>query len=226
MAVYDAWGKRAAFPPATDLIQGGAWGALVFYGAGMAPAEPDRLTVYLFAFVVVYIVMLNGVHASLRDLANDLAYGMRSTAILLGARPRNAGQLAISRRLRLYAWVLQAASIGLLWWPLLQNALGYGTLAWLATFVALSLLSARSARLLARIVSPNSDHAERARSVGAYLFASISSLVVLYALYLDPAIMAVLLVVCLAPLLLPRLRRRVKAPAPRPIIPATRARSG
>ena len=225
MAVYDALGKRTTFPPATDLIQGVAWGALVFYGASMASASPTTLTVYLFAFVVVYIVMLNGVHASLRDLANDLARGMRSTAILLGARPRGAGQLAIPRRLRLYAWALQAASVGLLGWPLLQNKLDYQPVARIGTLIALSLLSVRSVRLLARIVSPNNGHAERARAVGAYLFASLSSLIVLFALYLDPAMLAVLLLACLGPLLPARIRRLAR-PLPRPpVTPATRAKS-
>ncbi len=226
MGIYNLWGKRTPLPPATDVIQGTAWGALVFYGAGVQPGSLTGLTIDLFAFAVVYIVLINGVHASLRDLANDLAWGLRSTAILLGARPRPAGQLAIPGRLKLYAWTLQALSIGLLLAPLYQNALGYGPIAWTGTFVAILLLSARCLRCVAIILSPTSSHADLARALGAYLFASLSSLVALVALYLEPGGLVALLAACLAPLLPKPIRQVITAWRDRPATPATKAKSG
>ncbi|HLF29275.1 MAG TPA: UbiA family prenyltransferase [Anaerolineae bacterium] len=226
MAVYDVWGKRAVLPPATDVIQGLAWGALVFYGAGLQSGPTTSLTICLFAFVVVYIVLLNGVHGSLRDLSNDLACGLRSTAIWFGARPRAAQQLAIPLRFKLYAWAMQALSIGWLVWPLLQNVFGYGPAAWAATFVVVLFLSARCLRLLAIILAPNSSQADRARAVGAYLFASLSSVVALFALYLEPGLLIVLLIACLAPLLPKQVRHVVSALKAAPATPATKARSG
>ena len=216
MTLYNLWGKRASLPPVTDVIQGAAWGALVFYGAGMQAGSMPGLTINLFAFVVVYIVLINGVHGSLRDLSNDLAWGMRSTAILLGARPRSGGRVAIPGRLRLYAWTLQGLCIGLLFAPLFQNALGHGPVAWAGTFIALLLLSARCLRLATIILSPNSSHADLARALGAYLFASLSSLVALYALYLEPGMLVALLAACVAPLL-PKPIRQAAAWRDRPL---------
>ena len=86
MTVYNLWGKRAPFPPLTDLAQGLGWAALVVYGAALA-GPPTPLTAALAAFEVVFILLINGVHGPLRDLANDLRCGARTTAILLGARP-------------------------------------------------------------------------------------------------------------------------------------------
>jgi 4-hydroxybenzoate polyprenyltransferase len=86
MAVYNLWGKRAPFPPLTDLAQGLGWAALLVYGAALA-GPPAPLTAALAAFEVVFILLINGVHGPLRDLANDLRCGARTTAILLGARP-------------------------------------------------------------------------------------------------------------------------------------------
>lgn len=226
MAIYNVWGKRTPLPPVTDVIQGLAWGALVFYGAGVQPGSLTGLTIDLFAFAVVYIVLINGVHASLRDLANDLACGMRSTAILLGARPRPAGRLAIPRRLQLYAWALQALSIGLLLAPLCQNAMGYGPLAWTGTFIAILLLSARCLGCVAVILSPASSHADLTRALGAYLFASLSSLVALMALYLEPGGLVALLAACLTPLLPKSIRQAISAWRGRSATPATRAKSG
>ena len=211
MAAYNLLGKRTALPPVTDVIQGVAWGAMVFFGAGLRPGSITSLTVYLFAFVVMYIILINGVHGSLRDLTNDLTWGMRSTAILLGARPRNAEQLVIPPRLRLYAYTLQVFTLGLLFWPLFENLFGYSPVAWAATLIALLLLSARCLHILAMILSPNTRQADLARAVGAYLFASLSSLVVLFALHLEPERLIVLLIACLVPLLPNRVRHVASA---------------
>ena len=74
---------------------------------------PTSLTVVVVAFVFVFIVMANGVHGSLRDLANDLTCGVRSTAIMMGVRPQGATGLFIPRRLTWYALTLQVILIGI-----------------------------------------------------------------------------------------------------------------
>ena len=211
MAVYNLWGKRTIVPLLTDVAQGVAWAALVVYGASLTSGHLTSLTLNLFAFVVVYIILINGVHGSLRDLANDLKWGMRSTAILLGARPRNATQLVIPQRLVLYALALQALLVGLLLLPLIQNHFGYTPTAWAITLAAILLLTARCLRLLAIIIAPNSSHADLAGAIGPYLFASLSCLVALFALYLDQELLAVLLVVCIVPLLPNRARQVIQA---------------
>ena len=226
MAVYDCWGKRVAFPPITDVIQGMAWGALVFYGASLGSGSITSLTIDLFAFVVVYIVLINGVHGSLRDLSNDLACGLRSTAILLGARPRDAEGLFIPLRLQLYALILQTLCLGLLFGPLLHNLFGYNPAAWIVTAILLLLLAARCLRLLAIILSPNTRQADLARAIGAYLFASLSSVVILFALHLEPPLLVVILISGLLPLLPRHIRRVAGRPRGLRATPATKAKSG
>ena len=234
MAVYNLWGKRAILPLVTDVAQGMAWGGLVLYGASLrsghlTPVEQASLcplTLNLFAIVVVYIVLINGVHGSLRDLDNDLKWGMRTMATLLGARPRSAAQLAIPRRFAIYAWALQALLAGLLLLPLVQNAFGYAPIAWVITLAAVLLFTARSLRLFATIVANSGDRAERVSAIGPYLFASLSGLVALFALYLDRELLAVLLVACIAPLLpygLPQVMKAVRRPFSRPT-PTTTAK--
>jgi 4-hydroxybenzoate polyprenyltransferase len=112
MAVYNLWGKHAPFPPLTDLVQGLGWAALTFFGAAVA-GGPGPATGGILAFVTVYIVMANGVHGSIRDLRNDLRYGVRSTAILLGARPGGGRAILLPRRLSGYALALQAVLTGI-----------------------------------------------------------------------------------------------------------------
>ena len=108
LAVYDLWGKRLRFPPFTDLIQGVGWAGLLFFGAAIQ-GPWTALTWFLAAFVVVFILMANGVHGSLRDLANDHRCGVRSTAILLGARPGHGSTaVVVPPRLARYAVALHA----------------------------------------------------------------------------------------------------------------------
>ena len=211
MAVYNLWGKRTILPLLTDVIQGVGWGALVLYGASLRPGHLTGLTLNLFAIVVVYIVLVNGVHGSLRDLANDLKWGMRTMATLLGARPRNAVQLAIPRRFVIYAWALQALLVGLLLLPLVQNHFGYTPIAWAITLAAILLLTARCLRLFATILAPNGNRADLVGAIGPYLLASLSGLVALFALYLDHELLAVLLVACIAPLLPQGIPQVIKA---------------
>lgn len=222
-AIYDCWGKRFAFPPITDVIQGMAWGALVFLGASLGPGSITNLTVHLFAFVVVYIVLINGVHGSLRDCANDLARGSRTTAILLGARPGPDETLFIPLRLKLYALALQALCLSLLLYPLLQNVFGYKRAAWGAILILVLLLSARCLSLVAVILSPNTRQVDRARAVTAYLIASLSCLVVLFSVHLESQLLVALLSSALVSLLPMYIQRVVAALRGLVATPGTRA---
>lgn len=115
MAAYNHWGKACPFPPLTDLVQALGWAALLRYGALATGRKPTALTRMLTAYEVLLILMVNGVHGALRDLANDAKHGARTTALFLGAYAAD-GRLHVSRPLLAYALMLQA---GLLALPLL-----------------------------------------------------------------------------------------------------------
>ena len=112
LAIYDVWGKKTAVPPLTDLIQGIGWAALLLAGA-TASGQPNPLTWLTAAVVVVYILLVNGINASLRDVANDVAHGVVTTAVYLGTTPNPDGSLRIPTQLRRYALGCQAVLFGL-----------------------------------------------------------------------------------------------------------------
>lgn len=201
MAAYNLWGKRTHFPPATDIAQGMGWGALVVYGAFAVGAQPGATTWALCLFVVLYIVLLNGVPGSLRDLANDLACGMCSTAILLGARPRDAEHLNIPTRLVIYTALLQAALTVALLWPLAVNTLGYGVVARWATLIIELWLAWRTSQLLLVITSSQSDRQTLGAAVKNYIFFSLAAPFALFVAALEPHTLALLTFSCIAPLL-------------------------
>lgn len=111
MCVYNLYGKRTRVPFVTDVVQGIAWACLAAYGASFAIDGFTRSTVLLVFAVIVYIVMINGVHGALRDLGNDREAGARTTAMLLGARQDGAAALIIPRTLQIYAAILQLSLI-------------------------------------------------------------------------------------------------------------------
>jgi 4-hydroxybenzoate polyprenyltransferase len=127
LAVYDIWGKRVPFPPLTDLVQGAGWAMLVLYGALLAPTAPTRLTAVVMLYITFEIILTNGVHGSLRDLANDLVGGARTTAILFRARPTSTGQ-TYPRALLWYGLALQAALAATLAVPVALNWFGFATI--------------------------------------------------------------------------------------------------
>lgn len=109
LALYNRWGKRCPLPPLTDGLQALGWAALLAYGAA-ATGQPDGpLLRWLSAYEFVLIMQVNGIHGSLRDLANDAACGARTTALWLGARPTAGGGLRLSPVLVGYGVGLQAA---------------------------------------------------------------------------------------------------------------------
>lgn len=106
MTLYNFVGKRSPLPPLTDLVQGSSWAAFLLFGA-FAVGAPTPQTWMAAGFIIVYILLVNGINSSLRDLANDFAFGARTTAIWLGARPFPPDQFAIPNRLRIYAYFWQ-----------------------------------------------------------------------------------------------------------------------
>jgi 4-hydroxybenzoate polyprenyltransferase len=90
LAAYDVWGKRCVFPPLIELVQAGGWASLLLYGAALV-GDANRVTAAIAAATIAYVLLVNGVHGGLRDLANDAACGARTTALLLGARASPSG---------------------------------------------------------------------------------------------------------------------------------------
>lgn len=106
MTIYNFWGKRSPLPPLTDLVQGSSWAAFLLFGAFVV-GQPTPQTWVAAGFIIVYILLVNGINGSLRDLANDFAFGARTTAIWLGARPFPPNRFTIPTRLRIYAFFWQ-----------------------------------------------------------------------------------------------------------------------
>lgn len=109
LAGYDLYGKRCAWPLLTDGLQALGWCALLLVGALWRGSLAAPGLFWLTAYVFIYVLLANGFHGALRDLANDFAQGARTTAIWLGARPGAGDAVTISTRLLAYALALQIA---------------------------------------------------------------------------------------------------------------------
>jgi 4-hydroxybenzoate polyprenyltransferase len=134
MAAYNRWGKVCPFPPLTDLAQGAGWALLIAYGAAATGRPLHQRTYALIAYELLLILMVNGVHGSLRDLGNDRERGARTTAIMLGAEETPDG-LRVGPGLLAYALTLQLALLALPMWAAAQElparrtpALGVGVM--------------------------------------------------------------------------------------------------
>jgi 4-hydroxybenzoate polyprenyltransferase len=150
MVIYDNWGKRCYLPPLTDLAQGIGWGCLALWAAALMPGPIAGLTWVLFAYLILFIILINGLHGSFRDLANDYEHGVRTTAIFLGVRPESEGGLFIPPGVRLYAAVLQGALIISIFLPIPGGMLDYPPGLSLLTILVLFLLCLTSWRLMVR----------------------------------------------------------------------------
>jgi geranylgeranylglycerol-phosphate geranylgeranyltransferase len=84
IGLYNVAGKVMPIPFVADVVQGSGWAALVFAGAALAGGA-TRATAWAAAAVVVYIVMVNGIHGAIRDSENDQRAGAYTTALVLGA---------------------------------------------------------------------------------------------------------------------------------------------
>ncbi len=109
MAVYDVYGKRCRWPLLTDAVQSIGWCALVGVGAWWDGPVWAPLTGWIAAYVFFCVMLVQGVHGGLRDLANDQRGGARTTALWLGARPGPGTGIVLSRSMVAYAVLLQLA---------------------------------------------------------------------------------------------------------------------
>lgn len=153
MTVYNLHGKRCPFPPLTDFVQGVAWGTLALVGGMSTGSRPSELTLLAAAHGCGFLFLINGVHGGLRDLGNDLACGMRTTAIFFGARPLVGGEARSSSALRGFAWLAWTLLVGPWALAFAVNAFGYDGAAWWAAFVAWLGIQVASARVLQRVVA-------------------------------------------------------------------------
>jgi 4-hydroxybenzoate polyprenyltransferase len=202
IAIYDLWGKRTPFPPLTDLLQGIGWAMLVLYGADIAGSQSTRLTIVLFGFVVLYIIIVSGIYGSLRDLANDMSCGAHTTAILFGARMHTGDQVAIPRRLKVYTLAMQILISGTLALPLAENWFGYDPPAWGFAAAALLLTLALSWVLLL-ISARASNNRSRMTFFGLWQgVVMLIALVLLFAAFLDQRLLMVVLAVFVMPFLM------------------------
>lgn len=180
MAIYDVWGKRCLLPPLTDLAQGIGWGCLALWSAALMPGDFTRLTWVLFAYLILFIMLLNGLHGSLRDLANDYKQGVRSTAIFLGVRSEGEDSLTIPRPPRQYATILQVALTATIFIPFFGNALNYTWVLYLITLVTVIILCLASWRLLFRALDLGADRAQMLATGALHLLSLFGTLVALF----------------------------------------------
>lgn len=118
VTIYDIWGKRFPVPPITDLTQGVAWAALGWLGAEIVGGS-TRWTVLLAAYFLIFIMLANGVHGSIRDLTNDRQHGARTTATWFGAEAEEpGGAVPLGTAYLWYAFALQAITITLPFVPI------------------------------------------------------------------------------------------------------------
>ncbi len=120
VTIYDVWGKRCPIPPLTDLVQGVAWAALGWLAADLV-GETTGWTMVLAAYFLVFILLANGVHGSIRDLANDRLHGALTTATWFGARVDPGGGVRLEGLYLGYALGLQGVTVGLPFLPIARG---------------------------------------------------------------------------------------------------------
>src|SRR6185295_6389335 len=118
------------FPPATDMIQGLGWGTLALMGALVGGGRLSWLAVLAAAHGAGFLFLINGVHGGLRDLGNDLACGMKTTAIYYGAQPLPGGGARSSRGVQQFAWFAFAVLVGPWAIAFAANLFGYDDRTW------------------------------------------------------------------------------------------------
>jgi len=197
LAAYNRWGKRCPFPPLTDAVQGLGWAALLWYGAAAA-GRPAQLTAALARYELLLIMLVNGVHGALRDLANDAAGGARTTALMLGATAGEGGAIRATPALAAYALGLQAAMLGVVGHALGANLAGHTARQRAGAVLGSGLLAAGLPGLLLAAARGRVG----AREVGMlHLVLVLSAPLALVAPGAAPAPLAALLAAHLAPLL-------------------------
>jgi hypothetical protein len=154
----------------TDAIQGLAWGSLAIYGAQARGMAPNGLTWMIAAYATVFIMFINGIHGSLRDLANDVACGARTTAIFLGARPPPAdGAADVPVQVAVYASSILAVLVAMNAALMLRDAFDYGPLAWSVTAVVVGALNVFAVLLQPKVLRPRGPAADSAWRLQMYV---------------------------------------------------------
>ena len=199
LATYDLYGKRCSVPLVTDVVQALGWCALALFGAFSFSPTLQADTIWLLAYVFVYVLLINGVHGGVRDLANDLAHGVRTTAIWFGARPVSGTGVQLTKTLAGYGFFLQGAMVAFAIIGL--ESLGYtGRDYWLAAvpvFAALILTTLMLLGLLLRL----KDRRKLVAFGATHTFVSLAVLPALYLPMLSPAAAAIVLAVFSLPTL-------------------------
>jgi len=109
MTGYNLYGKRCPWPLLTDSLQALGWCALLLFGAVCETPVTRADLPWLVSYVFIYVLLINGLHGGVRDLANDFERGARTTAVWLGARPAAGSGVRMSPQLIAYGLLLQAA---------------------------------------------------------------------------------------------------------------------
>jgi 4-hydroxybenzoate polyprenyltransferase len=189
---YDLWGKRTAFPPLSDALVGLACSAFALYGTFMTNSPPTALTGILLAYVFVFALMINGVHGALRDLANDIHAGARTTAIFLGAYSMGSNGIALPGRLVLYTAMLQSFLVGVSFLPLVHNWFDYGPVAWRVTTGVMLLFAALSLVLLGLAMKSVNNKWNMIMFGVLHMILSMGSLVMLFAFHMEARVLVLL----------------------------------
>jgi 4-hydroxybenzoate polyprenyltransferase len=200
MTVYDLWGKRCAVPLLTDAVQATAWCALMLYGALVA-GTPGPVTALLAAHLFIYVMMINGVHGGVRDLAGDWRGGARTTAIFFGARPHEQVGVVLPRRFVSYAWSLQAALVGVTLVRLAPASTGGEGVGPVVVWVASLGLTLITVLVPAIAVRRSADGPRLGLAGTLHLVASLGVLVCLYGISMNGAAVAAVLVLYSVPIL-------------------------
>lgn len=217
MAVYNLLNKRTSVPWVLDVVQGLGWGALFLYGAA-ARGPWTTLTWWLSAFWVCFMVLANGVHGALRDVANDTRCGARTTAIAMGAGVDHDGRLVIPRRTVVYARTLHRALVAVVVGGWAFGDLGYGAATRGVTLFAILGLGGAGAWSLSKAVAAGGEPATLRLAGTLHLLLLMSMPVALVLPWLRPGFRAVTVLGFVVPLAalgwLPDLVGWVRRPCP------------
>lgn len=169
MAVYNVWGKRFPVPPVTDALQGIAWGTLALYGAAVVGSISPAAWI-VCAYGAGFILLINGIHGGLRDLANDVGNGRNNTAHWLGAMPDRSDQYTVrsTTLVVVFAFAVQTLLFALVGYQLYQKWLSYDAAQRAAVITALGLVAVVCHVLLWRLVKPGPARRDDAGSMHAF----------------------------------------------------------
>jgi 4-hydroxybenzoate polyprenyltransferase len=204
MAVYDIWGKRLAFPPITDFIQALSWGSLTMYGAWVV-GNPSLLTFILVAIFVVFILLMNGVFEGVIDIEGDSAAGLKTTAIVFGAKPRGSMDLPfIPISLLIYCIVLETLLSALNVAPLVRNDFDYSLNGRIIILTIVVVLNVAIVWLSIQLIIPSEKFRKRIRDEHIDLISAFSILILLvsYVPYLEPQFIIAILICTILPMIL------------------------